>query len=236
MAAGAHPGERAAARMPARSGGVGARRMAARLGPHRLSVALGRLRRDRLAAAGYAPLFGVFGMSFVTVSLAGLLWWLARTRKALILAPAVALLAAGEGLRHLQWTQPAGEPVRIAPAAGQRPPGAQVRPEPLRPHARDLRAARRGKQRAPDHPAGDRAAALLRPASTRRYLARLEAAARRNNGDLLVGVPCAARTAHYYNSVISLGTRAAPDLQQVAPGAVRRVHPAGCSAGSTACW
>ena len=48
---------------------------------------------------GYAPLAGVFGMSFVTLSLAGMLWWLARARKPLILVPVVLLLAAGEGLR-----------------------------------------------------------------------------------------------------------------------------------------
>ena len=38
------------------------------------------------------------------------------------------------------------------------------------------------------------------------YLARLEAAARRNGGDLLLGVPYRASRSEYYNSVITLGT------------------------------
>jgi len=37
------------------------------------------------------------------------------------------------------------------------------------------------------------------------YLARLEAAARRNGGDLLLGVPYEASPGEYYNSVVSLG-------------------------------
>jgi len=38
------------------------------------------------------------------------------------------------------------------------------------------------------------------------YLARLEAAARRNDGDLLLGVPYRAAPGEYYNSVLSLGS------------------------------
>ena len=78
---------------------------------------------------GFAPLAGVFGLSFLVVALAGMLCWLARTRRALILAPIALLLVAGQALRAVDWTSPAGEPVSVALLQGNVAQEMKFRPE-----------------------------------------------------------------------------------------------------------
>jgi apolipoprotein N-acyltransferase len=154
---------------------------------------------------GFAPLFGVFGASFLVVSLAGMLCWFARRRRALALAPIALALLAGQALRAVDWTSPLGEPVSVALLQGNVGQEMKFRPEQ---YARTLetyaRLAEETSKRLVVLPETALPQFLDRidPA----YLARLEAAARRNNGDLLVGVPYRTAGGNYYNSVISLGT------------------------------
>jgi apolipoprotein N-acyltransferase len=155
---------------------------------------------------GYAPLVGVFGLSFLTVSLAGMAWLvLRRMRPAVLTIVFVAMLAGGEALRHVEWTQPAGEPVSTVLLQGNIEQDLKFRPERydaiLQTYARLAEAA----------PA--RLVVLPETAIPRfydrieaDYLARLEAAAKRNGGDVLLGAPYRTREGVYYNSVISLGT------------------------------
>jgi apolipoprotein N-acyltransferase len=115
------------------------------------------------------------------------------------------ILGAGEALRHIEWTQPAGEPVTTALLQGNIEQDLKFRPERydaiLQTYARLAEAAparlvvfpETAIPRFYDHIEPD-------------YLARLEAAAKRNGGDLLLGVPYRTREGDYYNSVISLGT------------------------------
>ena len=64
---------------------------------------------------GYAPVVGVFGLSFISVSLGGMVWLAFRRRRPLVFGTVlVAIVAAGEALRHVQWTEPAGAPVSAA--------------------------------------------------------------------------------------------------------------------------
>src|SRR5256885_13133298 len=65
---------------------------------------------------GYAPLGGVFFVSFLTVSLAGALWLLAtRAPHAVAWAGVlIAILAGGEGLRHIGWSTAQGAPLGVA--------------------------------------------------------------------------------------------------------------------------
>ncbi|HEV7478490.1 MAG TPA: apolipoprotein N-acyltransferase [Burkholderiales bacterium] len=154
---------------------------------------------------GFAPLLGVFGASFLVVSLAGMLCWFARRRRALALAPIALALLAGQALRAVDWTSPLGEPVGVALLQGNVGQEMKFRPEQ---YARTLetyaRLAEETSRRLVVLPETALPQFLDRidPA----YLARLEAAARRNNGDLLVGVPYRTVGGNYYNSVISLGT------------------------------
>ena len=151
---------------------------------------------------GYAALGGVYLLSFLTVSVAGMLWLLARQRPR-FLALIVVVLGAGEALRHVQWTAPQGEPVSIALLQGNIEQEMKFRPERAA-HILETyaRLAENTSARLIVFPETALPGFLDRidPA----YLARLEAAAKRNNGDLLVGVPYR-RGREYYNSVVTLG-------------------------------
>ncbi len=75
--------------------------------------------------AGYAPVFGVHGVTFVAALIAGSLAWMARGRdRAPVLATALlvlALLACGQALRRIEWTQPAGDLLRVRLLQGNVP-------------------------------------------------------------------------------------------------------------------
>jgi apolipoprotein N-acyltransferase len=153
---------------------------------------------------GFAPLAGVFGVSFLMLSLAGMLWWAVQARKPVMVAPIVLLLACGEALRHVEWTEPAGEPVRVALLQGNVPQEMKFRPER---YQRTLDTYARLAE-------GTGARLVVLPETAlpqyydrigETYLGRLEALARRNNGDLLVGLPYRSGR-ESYNSVISLGS------------------------------
>jgi len=155
---------------------------------------------------GYAPLLGVFGVSFLTLTLAGLVWHIALfNRKVIFAAYFVALVTAGEALRGIEWTVPAGEPVSIALLQGNIEQEMKFRPERyqriLDTYAR-LAEGTGAKLIVLPETAVPRFYDAVDPA----YLARLEAAARRNGGDMLVGVPYRISGSEYYNSVITLGT------------------------------
>ena len=73
-------------------------------------LALGYSQID-LPLAGYGPVFGVFGISLALAISAGLLnLWPRRAGVVLLLA----LWAGGLGLQQVQWSEPAGEPVRVS--------------------------------------------------------------------------------------------------------------------------
>jgi apolipoprotein N-acyltransferase len=154
---------------------------------------------------GFAPLGGVFGVSLLTLVLAGLAWRVAARRMRLVpVALFAAIVAGGQALRAIAWTAPAGEPLGVALLQGNIPQELKFRPErysqTLETYARLAEAA------------GARLMVLPETALPRfydgiepGYLERLEAAARRNQGDMLVGVPYRSSRSEYYNSVISLG-------------------------------
>ena len=154
---------------------------------------------------GFAPLLGVFGLSFLTLSLAGMAWLATRgPRKLLFVAPLIALLALGEALRHVEWSQRAGEPVSAALLQGNVAQDLKFQPER---YARTLEAYARLVE-------GTAARLIILPETAiprfydrvePEYLARLEAAARRNGGDVLLGVPYRGAPGEYYNSVLTLG-------------------------------
>jgi apolipoprotein N-acyltransferase len=154
---------------------------------------------------GYAPLLGVFGLSFLTLAAAGLGWILFARRKPVALIAFAAILGAGEALRQVEWTQPAGEPVSAALLQGNIEQDLKFRPERYPPiletYAR-LAEATSAKLIVLPETAIPRFYDRIEP----QYLARLEAVARRNRGDLLLGVPYRRGDGKYFNSVISLGS------------------------------
>lgn len=155
---------------------------------------------------GYAPLLGVFGVSFLTVSLAGMAWlaFQSRGRSAYLIA-FVLILAAGQALRHVEWSAPAGEPVTAALLQGNVAQEMKFRPERYT-RIREAYARLAESTAAKLIVLPETAIPRFYDAIEPEYLARLEAAARRNGGDLLLGVPYRTRQGEYFNSAISLGT------------------------------
>jgi apolipoprotein N-acyltransferase len=155
---------------------------------------------------GYAPLVGVFGLSFITVSLAGMGWLLFRRERLLILATTfIGIIAAGQALRQVHWTEPAGEPVSAALLQGNIEQDLKFRPERyatiLATYVR-LAESTRAKLVVFPETSIPRFLDRIEPD----FLARLESVAKRNGGDLLLGVPYRTRSDEYFNSVISLGS------------------------------
>ena len=155
--------------------------------------------------AGLAPLGGVYAMSLATVACAGLIWCVAFARGRWVAAVAlVALLAGGAALRGLAWTTPSGAPVSAALLQGNVPQDLKF--SPVR-YAQTLAtyAALAEQTRARLIVLPETALPRFLDNIDPRYLGRLERAARRNDGDLLLGVPYRAAPGEYYNSVLSLG-------------------------------
>jgi apolipoprotein N-acyltransferase len=155
---------------------------------------------------GFAPLIGVFGLSFITISLAGMAWLALRAiKRAALVIVFIAILAGGEALRHIEWSESAGEPVTAALLQGNIAQDLKFRPERyariLETYAR-LAESTRAKLIVLPETAIPNFYDRIDPA----YLARLEAAAKRNGGDLLLGVPYRTPEGEYFNSVVSLGT------------------------------
>jgi apolipoprotein N-acyltransferase len=127
----------------------------------------------------------------------------ARRSKRLALAALLGIVLAGEALRYVQWTAPAGEPVAAALLQGNIPQELKFQADRYdRTLETYARLAEETKARLIVLP--ETAVPRFYDSVAPSYFARLEAAARANGGDLLLGVPWRSAGA-YYNSAISLG-------------------------------
>ena len=155
--------------------------------------------------SGFAPVGGVYAVSLAMAVAAGLVWCAALGHARWIAAGALALmLACGYGLRATEWTAPVGEPLRVALIQGNVPQEMKFDPER---YERTLEVYARLAE-------GSDARLIVLPETAvprfldlveRPFLERLKAAAVRNGGDLLLGVPVRTAAGDYLNSVISLG-------------------------------
>jgi apolipoprotein N-acyltransferase len=172
--------------------------------------------------AGYAPVTGIYGVSFAVALTAVLLATLAAraTRYAsphpssltahpwLPVAAAAVLWAAGALLQLIAWTAPQGEPVTVSLLQGNVAQDMKWKPEQV---AATLNAylglVETSRGRLVVMP--ETALPLFLHDVPPQYLDRLRAVAEKRNGDVLVGVPERAgegRGREYFNSVLSYGT------------------------------
>jgi apolipoprotein N-acyltransferase len=155
--------------------------------------------------AGLAPLGGVYAVSLATLVCAGLLWCAARGRARWIAAAALAaVLVAGAALRQIEWTTPSGAPFRAALLQGDIPQELKFDPQRYS-HTLETYARLAGQSRASLIVLPETAVPRFLDSVDPAYVGRLRALARRNGGDLLLGVPFRAAPGAYYNSVLSLG-------------------------------
>lgn len=158
--------------------------------------------------AGYAPLYGVYGVSLVAAISAGLLAWLiqARWSRQGKSALAVLLLLWGGGalLRTVAWTQPNGEPFSVALVQGNIAQHFKFDEDSL---VGTLETYRRltlhSDARLIVLP--ETALPLLRHEVPQHLIEQLRDHARQNGGDVLFGA-FERDQGGYYNSVFSLGS------------------------------
>ncbi|MBW8459141.1 MAG: apolipoprotein N-acyltransferase [Thiobacillus sp.] len=159
--------------------------------------------------AGYAPLVGVYGVSFLLALIAALLAWSVTTRgryaqRAWAVVAIVALGVGGQALRGVAWTTPDGAPTTVALLQGNIPQDLKWQPEKaqatLESYARMATASPAQLIVLPET-----ALPLFESDLPDSYRAGLASLGRKNGGDVLTGVPTGSLAGAYYNSVISLG-------------------------------
>jgi len=160
--------------------------------------------------AGYAPLVGVYGVSFLLALIAALLAWIATARaplpqRAWAAAAIVALGVGGQVLRGIEWTTPDGAPTSVALLQGNIPQDMKWQPEvtlaTLESYARMAAASPAQLIVLPET-----ALPLFESNLPDSYREGLAALGRKNGGDVLTGLPTGSLDGAYYNSVISLGS------------------------------
>lgn len=158
--------------------------------------------------AGFAPVIGVYGISLVLVSssaLISLLFESGLARRNYILA-LLAIWTAGFSLNQVGWTEPEGEPVTVSLLQGNISQDLKWRAEEIvNSMERYATLAFQSESRLIITP--EISLPLYRNEVSPAYLEALAAHARRNNGDILVGmVEAPAGSGEYYNSMFSFGT------------------------------
>lgn len=174
--------------------------------------------------AGYAPVLGVYGLSWLTAFSAGLLAWaLITPGRARVLAPTLfaALWLGGALLAEHDWTQPSGAPIRVSLIQGNIPQDEKWDPDQqvatLEKYLRLTRAEwtppapeqhpRQPERRHPDLIVWPESAIpAFQHQVQDNFLAPLSEEARSKHSDLLTGIPVLDRENWlYYNAVIALG-------------------------------
>ena len=158
--------------------------------------------------AGYAPLFGVYGVSLIVAVSAGLsvlLWQMRWAIEGKIACGILALLwLSGAALRAVEWTQPQGEPLKVSLLQGNIEQGVKFEESNLVGTIETYRRlAQSSDARLIVMP--ETALPLLRDDLPENYAHLLRNHVIPNAGDLLIGLFERDRGL-YYNSVVTLGS------------------------------
>jgi apolipoprotein N-acyltransferase len=151
--------------------------------------------------AGFAPLFGVYGVGFLAALIAALLATGWRSPRPVLVV--VAILGAGVGLRMIAWTDPVGAPFTVALLQGNIPQSLKWVPENL------PLSVQTYARLATEHPAQvtvlpETAIPLLFDQIPREVLQTLT-----RHGDALIGTAIRTREGGYTNGAVAL----TPDLK-----------------------
>ncbi len=173
-------------------------------------LALGYSQAPDSPLAGFAPVFGVYGVSLAAALLAGALA-LAATRGSGRRFAAILVLAlplAGFGLGQVAWTEPVGEPVSVALVQGNIAQDMKFRPDRLEATLRFYaNAARDSEARLVVLP--ETAFPVFRSMLPDEFLEYLAEPARARGGDVVFGLAEDEGPERYFNSATSVG--AAPE-------------------------
>ncbi len=159
--------------------------------------------------AGFIPVVGVYGVSVITVFLAGLIHSLLQTslhvackRGALVML--VLTLTTGELLKHIDWTQPSGKAVSVSLLQGNIDQTIKWAPEVAERTLRQyLQMAEQSTAKLIVLP--ETAMPVLSSHIPPALIERLKSHAFNNQGDVLVGM-VELENGEYFNSVLSYGS------------------------------
>jgi len=196
-------------------------------------LALGYSQVPGSPLSGYAPLFGIHGVTLAVAASAGLIVVIARagrdggvgrraegepdneTKRSLSLIPhpsslapvaiLLALWAGGWGLKQVAWTQPVGAPLEVSLLQGNVPQDMKWREDRVE-ATLEIYFTLIRKSASPLIILPETALPLFLEQVPRKYLSALTAHARANGGDILVGVPELRPDGSYFNSLVSYGT------------------------------
>lgn len=169
--------------------------------------------------AGYAPLVGVYGVSFLLALIAALLAWsvIGRgrlTQRAWAAVAIVALGVGGHALRGIAWTMPDSAPTSVALLQGNISQDMKWLPEmthaTLESYARMAAASPARLIVLPET-----ALPVFESDLPDFYRAGLTSLGQKNGGDVLTGLATGSLDGAYYNSAISLGTASSQHYQKV---------------------
>jgi apolipoprotein N-acyltransferase len=159
--------------------------------------------------AGFAPLLGVYGVSFVTALTAGALAWIWQSRDSLATASrgmvlVLALIAAGEALKTINWTRPLGAPLSVALVQGNIPQQMKWEAEAAEASLKIyLQLAESTRARLVVLP--ETALPVFFSDLPETYKNELRRIGQDRDGDVLAGVPTGDHSGAYLNSVASFG-------------------------------
>lgn len=172
-------------------------------------LALGYSQAPLSPLAGFAPVIGVYGISFVLIFSAALLffWFEKGLKQWRYGLPLLLIWCGGYGLQLIDWVKPQGEPVSVSLLQGNIPQDMKWRPDHLESTMETYaKLILESESRLIVTP--EISIPLFSDAVPQRYLSHLAAHARNNNGDVLIGL--AERTGHdgneYYNTMFSFGS------------------------------
>ncbi|QJD30159.1 apolipoprotein N-acyltransferase [Methylococcus geothermalis] len=158
-----------------------------------------------------APVFGVFGVGWLLAVLAGLVlsaWLLDRRGRRLALLGAAVVLVGSTQFAKVQWTQPAGDPIRVTLLQGNVPQDQKWRPEAKSATVQMYVDMTRQHWDSRLIVWPETAVPAFYQQVAESFMAPLEAEARQHGVDILVGVPYyEAQGDRYYNAVVTLGAK-----------------------------
>ncbi len=157
--------------------------------------------------AGYAPVAGTYGVSFLVALAAGCIVLAVRRERTVRLAAGLLVIAVAGGLAlaRVTWTAPYGDPVSVGLLQGNIPQALKFVPgryeSTLATYAR-LAASTDARLVVMPETAIPRFLEAVDP----EYLERLRLPIAARNGDAIIGVPMRDTRGRYYNAVVSIGS------------------------------
>ncbi len=160
--------------------------------------------------AGYAPIFGSYGVSMLIVLTAALLWQMTLQCNRIIwsaFALAVVVWFVGWGLKSVEWSQPVAKPLKVAVVQGNLSQLTKWDPEKILQrldHYATLSKPYWGKVDAIVWP--ENALTILWQDAPKAYRENLQQHVKQSGTDLVIGLPYSnEKTGEYYSSLLVLG-------------------------------